>query len=394
MAERCCVVVGAGRVAGGFVSPLLRAAGWRVVLVCRNAQVRDAVNKHRGVFLRVAGDLEDRWFDGITAMGLDEPGLCRTLRDADLIATAVGPSSLTAAGRWLGPLLADRLESASTPINLVLFENSRRAQELLTLGMLHERPGMATHIGRKLGVGGAAVWCTVSRRDLTPEWARFTSDRTTECSVDAMALLTDAAPMDGSVPGLCPVRSFDDRITEKLWLFNAGHAAAAYLGWHAGCSTMSEALDRPEIRRATVAAIGEAQRGFDAHLATRPGSVAVPRRSIEELIHHYADPGLEDPVTRVAREPRRKLAIDDRVVGPAIACLAAGGAPLALADVAAAALAFCTPDDQQSVDLQREIDLVGAREVFATISSLDPGDDFVDLTIERHAAFAATGAVQ
>ena len=391
MAERCCVVLGAGRVAGGFVAPLLRAAGWRVVLVCRNTQVRDAVNEHSGISVRIAGDGADRWFDGVTAMGTHEPGLRRVLLDADLVATAVGPSSLTTVGRWLGPLVTDRLASSSRPINLVLFENSRRAQELLTLGLFDQRPGLAGAIGRRVGVGGAAVWRTVSRRDLTPDGVRFTADRTDECSVDAMALVRGAAPMDGSVPGLVPVRSFDDRITEKLWLFNAGHAAAAYLGWHAGCATMSQALDRPEIRSATVTAIGEALLGFDAYLATRPGSVAVPHRTIEGLIDHYAHPGLEDPVTRVAREPRRKLRIDDRVVGPAIACLAAGVVPLGLAEVAAAALAYRAQGDQQAVDLQREIELVGAREIFATISSLDPRDDFVELTIERQAAYAALG---
>lgn len=392
MAERCCVVVGAGRVAGGFVVPLLRASGWRVVLVCRSTEVCEAVNEHKGISLRIAGDAEDRWFDGVTAMEMNDARLLRVLLDADLVATAVGPSSLTAVGRWLGPLLAERFASSASPINVVLFENSRRAQELLTLGMFHQCPGLAAAVGRQLGVAGAAVWRTVSKRDLTLGGLRFTSDRTDECFVDAMAMVCGAAPMDASVPGLVPVRCFDDRITEKLWLFNAGHAAAAYLGWHAGCATMGEALDRPEIRSATMAVIGEAQLGFEAHLNRRPGSVAVPRRSVEGIVGQYADPALEDPVTRVGREPRRKLRIDDRVVGPAIACLANGVVPFGLAEVAAAALAYRAPDDQQSVGLQHEIGLVGAREVFAAVGSLDPCDEFVEMTVERHAAYAASGA--
>ncbi len=37
-------------------------------------------------------------------------------------------------------------------------------------------------------------------------------------------------------------------------------------------------------------------------------------------------------IVRVAREPRRKLAADDRLIGPSIASFAAGLRPLALAD--------------------------------------------------------------
>jgi mannitol-1-phosphate 5-dehydrogenase len=303
----------------------------------------------------------------------------------------VGPSSLTDVGRMLGPLLAARCTANGAPINLIAFENHRRAQELFTLGAIEAAPAVAARIGRRIGISGGAVWRTVSRREVTEQGLRFTADRVEECLVDAVSLIDGAPPADGSIPGLTRVRAFDDRMVEKLWLFNAGHATAAYLAWQRGCTTMAEALADPAVRSMTVAVMREAQQALDTYLAGRPGSAEIPHRSLDAILEHYADPALGDTVTRVAREPRRKLAADDRLIGPAVACLAAGIRPTALATAAAAALAYREPGDRQAVDLQRELELVGPEEVLAGVSTLDPRDELVRLICERYHEFVRAG---
>ena len=68
---------------------------------------------------------------------------------------------------------------------------------------------------------------------------------------------------------------------------------------------------------------------------------------------------------RVARDPRRKLAADDRLVGPAGACLAAGIRPETLARVIAAALAYGEEGDRQASDLRRELEFLEPEEVLS-----------------------------
>ena len=51
-----CVVFGTGRVAGGFLAPLLRTAGWETILVGRNRAVIEAINAGSGFWLNVAGE--------------------------------------------------------------------------------------------------------------------------------------------------------------------------------------------------------------------------------------------------------------------------------------------------------------------------------------------------
>lgn len=374
-----CVVIGAGRMAGGFVAPVFRAAGWELTLAGRNEAFVQAINDGRGVWLNIAGEGKDRWLDGVTAVSLDDNDLARLVAEADLIATAVGPASLSAVGRLLAPMLRARLEATDAPINIVTFENHRRAPELLASGLLHADLSLARQIGRRIGMGGAVVWRIISQREVSDRGVRFTANAENECRVDALSLVPGASPLDGSVPGLDLVRSFDDHMIEKLWVFNAGHCAAAYLGWAAGFETVDAAMAQPEIREAVASVVGEAQEALAAYTDGQPGSSRLPARSRDAILACYVDSVLRDPIVRVAREPRRKLAVDDRLIGPAIALLAVGARPNALAVAAAAALAYGEPSDPQARNLQQELRLVGPEEVLATVSGLHPQDELARL---------------
>ena len=97
-----CLLIGAGRVAGGFVAPLLRDAGWEIILVSRNRRVVETINEGGGLWVRTGADLpEDRWVGEISAVSLWDPGLPHLAARADLLATAVGASALPEwVGRW------------------------------------------------------------------------------------------------------------------------------------------------------------------------------------------------------------------------------------------------------------------------------------------------------
>jgi mannitol-1-phosphate 5-dehydrogenase len=388
-----CLVVGAGRMTGGFVAPLLRAAGWDVTIACRNPDVRMVIQACGGFHLFVAGEPE-RWVAGVAALALDDPGLLRAAARADLIATAVGPTSLAATGEFLAPLVRARLDASPAPLNVITFENHRRAPELLMSAMVEQDATLAAEIGRRLGIGGAAVWRIISERRIAADGVRFSANDEDECYVDALALVSGAPPHDGSLPGIALVRAFDNRMVEKLWLFNAGHCAAAYLGWHAGYETVADAMADPAIRAAVGRVVDETRQALAAHVANRPGSEEIPERPIASILDRYVEPALADPVARVAREPRRKLAPDDRLIGPGVTCLAAGLAPDALAQATAAALAYAEPSDPQSGDLQRELDLVGPAEVLATVCGLYPPDEFAAMVCAAYDHHMPVGAVR
>lgn len=379
-----CVVFGTGRMAGGFVAPALAEAGWSTLLVGRERSVIDAIAARGELRLRTSGAPgAERRVGQVSALAHDDPRLEGEIATADLVATAVGPGALGAVGRLLAGSMRRRLD-AGRPVNVVTFENHRRAPELLTHGLLDAEPSLAHEIGRRLGIGGAAVWRAIATRSLDADGVRYDADEVDECHVDAMALLHGLPPHDGSLPALRLTDGFDSRMVEKLWFFNAGHAAAAYLGWAAGCATLAEAMAVDNVRSAVAAVVSETAVAFAAHLRSRSPAQALPARDPKAILARYADPALADPVTRVAREPRRKLAPDDRLIAPALACLAVGRRPTALAAAAAAALAYAEPSDPQASDLRSELDHFGPAETLVTISGLHPGDELSQLICDEY----------
>jgi len=392
MSGSLAVVLGTGRMAGGFVAPMLREAGWRSLLIGRDRRVVEAVSARGGIWVRL-GTNKARWTDHVAAATWDEPVLARAIGEAELIATAVGPAALKHVGRALAPHVAARLERGTRDVTILTFENHRRAPELLASGMLAACSSLAPALGSRIRIAGVAVWRAIARRSLTDEGVLYEADDVDDAYVDGLALVRGRPPLDGSLPGLQPVVPFDDAMVEKLWLFSAGHAAAAWLGWHAGHETIDAAMRDPVILDVVTRVVAESALALESQRAHRPVACNRPMRTASWILQRYADPALGDPVSRVGREPRRKLAADDRLVGPALACLAEGIRPDGLARAIAAGLRYAEPGDLQAVDLQREIALLGAVEVLADVSGVAACDELTRLVVAELGAAEHSVAV-
>jgi mannitol-1-phosphate 5-dehydrogenase len=187
----------------------------------------------------------------------------------------------------------------------------------------------------------------------------------------------DRLPVDGraligappSVPGLEPRDDFAALVDRKLFVHNMGHAVAAYLGYPAGHNFIHEAIHDGAIGEAVRSAMAEAC----AALVRRHGLDTEEQRAYQEdLLIRFANPRLRDTLTRVGRDPLRKLRADDRLVGAALLCLETGVTPRAIARGIAAALRFDPPDDPSALALQAELRERGRDAVLADRCGLRP----------------------
>ena len=76
-------------------------------------------------------------------------------------------------------------------------------------------------------------------------------------------------------------------------------------------------------------------------------------------------------MTRVGREPIRKLSASDRLVKPTLTAAGFGLPVDKLILGIGAALHYNNPEDPQSVELQAKIQEMGVREAFAEISGIE-----------------------
>jgi len=358
------IVIGAGHIGCGFAGQLLRASGFQVIFVARNPIMVDYFNRVGAyrVCLVNGPEKKEIIIDGVKAVSATRPDeVANEISQANLIVTAAGAINLPE----VASLIAAGLQQRSTLINILAFENVINAGPLL-------RDLAADHLPADFpltahGFSGTLVERAVTQQLGDPtknELLTFVGDPPATFVVDGPSL---RQPLP-TIEGMIVARNYRAWIERKLYIFSAGHATCAYLGYLKGYKYIHSAIRDPEIRAAVLAAMAEGQRG----LAARYGlEVAGDENDLQNIIARFENAALNDSIMRVARDPRRKLGANDRLVGAARLAEKAGVIPKKLALAAAAALFFYNPAEPSTTDLQHEIAVDGLGAALRHICGLD-----------------------
>ena len=92
---------------------------------------------------------------------------------------------------------------------------------------------------------------------------------------------------------------------------------------------------------------------------------------LKKIINRFKNPHLSDDVTRVGREPIRKLSQNDRLIKPMLTATGYGYPADAIITGIGAALRYDAADDEQAVRLQDMIDKNGVINTFKEISGVE-----------------------
>lgn len=340
-------VIGAGKTGRGFIGRLLAESGLGFYLIDRN---RELIEK-----LRDAGHYEVGFFGNsrepvrvtdyvVTHSG--DPCLGDILKDARLIFISVGGTHITEVAQWLARLCSMRIGERIEACSVILCENASNPalafrQAFLTSLKEEERP----KAGTLFGFSEATVFCTTIESIRNPLDIQSEDYPFLQCSAETLKANLP------SVKGLMPLNDFENFLIRKIYTYNAASAAISYLGWLKGYSVYSDAANDPdilllldqlylEVGKAMCAEYGydaEDQREFAA-----PSLIKFRNRTIQ------------DTIARNTREPHRKLAINERIIGPALLIQKHGGDVGPLAMTAAAALLYEDEDDLEWNTLQKE----------------------------------------
>ena len=365
------VVIGPGRVGCGFAGPTLRAGGFELVYVGRDPAVVDNVNRLRRYRIQLVGDDGRRralTVDGVRAVACtDADAVTREIADAALVATAVGAHRLSR----IAPLIAAGLHERARPLNVLCFENlADVGPRMRALIAEHVAPGDGLD---SCGIAGALPMRAIARRLGDPAGDRpltFVGDLPGEFAVERGGLVAPLPPQ----PGMVLTDDYTAAVRAKLCIFSAGHATAAYLGHVRGHRHIHTAMADREVRAVVLGAMAEGRRGILARYGPAyAGSPATLRATADR----FENAAVRDPVARVGRDPIRKLAGDDRLIGAARLAAAAGVAPVHLCTAAAAALCFSAPTDASARRLRAQLRRDGVESTLASVTGLAEDDPLI-----------------
>ena len=129
----------------------------------------------------------------------------------------------------------------------------------------------------------------------------------------------------------------------KLYIHNTPHCIAAFLGHLSGCTYLHEAMAKPTISRVIDGVIEEllyalkVTTAYDHHFI---------ESYAEKEVRRFSNKLLYDPISRVAREPIRKLHPSGRLIGALRLLLSSGVRPTYLTIGICAALHYLATDDR------------------------------------------------
>ena len=287
----------------------------------------------------------------------DRRALIAAIGDSTELATAIPSVGLYAAGgdASVAALLA---EAASTDRQRIVYtsENNNFAAELLMEELLKRTPReklaslqlLNTVIGKMSGVISSAE--EMRRLDLAPLVPGFEKCVLVE---EFNRILVTRISLPGFVRGIKVFEEKDDLLPfeeAKLYGHNAIHALLGYMAQLRGYEVMSRVREDSELmslgRKAFLEESGAAlirkHGGTGDPLFTAAGYQAYA----EDLLDRMTNPFLHDRVERIIRDPRRKLAWNDRLFGTMRVALKAGIEPVGMAAGAAAATRFALQNEQ------------------------------------------------
>jgi mannitol-1-phosphate 5-dehydrogenase len=368
--KRTVVQFGAGNIGRGFLAQLFHESGLEVAFVDVDPRVVCALNERGAYAIHIVGaGAREVAVSNVRAIhGAEREEVAEAVAGCEIACTAVGAGALKHIAGGLAEGLSLRAARGGGPLNILICENLHDASDMLR-GLVAER--LPADEREAILARTGFVQAVVSR--MVPLQSAGPGGDSLGIRVEAYQRLpVDARAVVGEMPsiaGVEPVTNFEAHVERKLYTHNCLHATLGYLGWRAGIRYAYEALADPEIA------------GVFDRVAAETGEALVRRHGFdpEEHAAHVADlrerflnRDLGDTCYRLARDPIRKLAPDDRLTGAARLCEAEGVEPRALPTVIAAALRFSAPEDPSATELRTSITQVGVGETVRKYCVIDP----------------------
>lgn len=385
------VQFGAGNIGRGFLAQLFHETGFEVLFIDVAPQVIAAINTRGSYNINIVGDGAQQIpvdnIRAIQAFDIDKIAGEIASDGTAIVCTAVGAAALPLTAPAIASGLERRYRRGSPPLNILLCENLHNAAEVLSGAVAPLLPAEArADILARTGFVQAVVsrmvpLQTEADRESDPLGVRVEAYK--RLPVDADAWVGEVPP--NSIVGFEPVSPFEAYVERKLYTHNCAHAVLGYLGYAAGHEFGYAALHDSRIEpllRAVLAETGQAlvsKHGFD------PLAQAA---HVEDLLHRFDNRELGDTCRRLARDPMRKLAPADRIVGAARCCESQHISPAALSWSIAAGLRYDDAEDPSAVELQRLLHTVGRETTLRRVCGINPNEPLAILIDEAMDAAA------
>ena len=361
------VIIGAGATGRGQLGQVAYSAGWAVTYVERDRELVDALRQSGRFRVGLAGErVVDLEVSNFQVFHTSDEGASQAIAGADILATAVLPTNLQSTVPTIAAgLRLRRARGVTRPLNVIACENMERSSSTLKRYLKEGAPDLDwAWLEQHVGFPDAMVARAVPVPKDNPLY--LMAEVTQEWSVDLKGLVEPMPRLEGMTLSENQAAALE----RKLYIKNTGHFAIGILGFRKGYALMDQAARDSEVFEL----VDQATRESAWAVATKH---RFDRDWIEEyratFLEAMKSPFLPDEVSRVIREPMRKLTREERLVGPAVLACELGGKCEALAKMIALALTLNNQEDAQCRDLKARLAGEGPKKTIAAVCGVPEG---------------------
>jgi len=338
------LIYGAGAIGRGFLGPLFHRYGFIINFVDINKELIDLLQNRDSYKVAITGVKHHQFVDVPVqdCFLLGEEG---SIEKYDIVFCCVGPNNCYD--------LAERFKNAKVVISC---END-----------------MASVKGLQNLTGNPKVYFGI------PDVITSNTAPSELLAKDPLMVVTEQGVLvlqkgDYSLPE--EILQIDDQELHthwicKLFIHNAPHAILAYLGWLKGYDYIHEAMADKDIGRIVVGAISEITDGV---IAAKYAEKCFAYSYKDKELTRFSNKLLYDTISRVAREPLRKIAYDNRLVLGLRIALFNGVFPANTAKGLKAALYYDNREDEEALYLQNIRSTTEDSEILRKYSGIDVFD--------------------
>ena len=363
------IMIGAGQIGRGFIGMELEKAGYHVLFADINQAVIDDINA-RGEYTVHMMDAEcvDTVVRNVSAINSLAPGFPAAFADADvtLVCTSVGQTALVKVAPTIAKGIALRMGAGITEkMNVIAVENAIGGTTQLK-GYIYEHLDDAekAYADEYIGFPNSAVDRIIPPNKHSLYAADSYVERYFEWDVEKCDMKAEILP----VIGLDIVDDLTPYLERKLFTLNGPNAVTACYGYFKGYETIKESLEDKEIYDVVWGMMEEC----GTMLEKRHGFTAEEMLAYRtKLMQRFLNPYIIDSVTRVAREPIRKLSPNDRIIAPFNHAHEYGMETPNYHTGIAAVLLYDNPEDVQSAEIQKKLAENGLEKTLQEICGLD-----------------------
>lgn len=344
---------GAGKIGRGFIAELLHDSGYEIVFGDVVEELVNLVNKeHKYSLFLIDHNYEEKIIDHVIAYSntKDQDKLIDAMCEAEIITTSVMATNLSKVAPLITMGLKKRLEQGRDKVIVMACENAIMGTDILKNAMIESKILTEEQIDAIGVFPNTAVDRMVFGGVHNGKEGIEIGDAF-ELVIEKNKLLdSNSEPINGA-------EYVDDimmYLQRKIYIINCGHAIAGYYGQVLkGYDIVQDSLRDPDLLPQIREAMLESASALEKKYGFTHESLVEYMETM--MVKRFTTPGVVDPISRVSREPIRKIAPNDRIMGPANNCEEYGLDNTYLLKGVACALKFRAEGDLQAEELQNYI---------------------------------------